>query len=201
MPRTLRSNATNVPQHVIQRGNNRSACFFAAVDFQRYLIYLREFAVRWSCDVHAYVLMTNHVHLLVTPREIGSVPRLMHALGSVYVPYVNRRHGRTGTLWQGRYKSCAIDSDHYLMTCYRYIEQNPLRASMVTDLGEYPWSSYRSNALGSFDPVITPHPLYLDLGASADTRAANYRAIVRARLDDAELDQMRTRLERGQRGL
>jgi putative transposase len=143
--------------------------------------------------------MTNHVHVLVTPRDVGSVSRLMHALGSLYVPYLNRRRGRSGSLWEGRYKSCVVDSERYLLACYRYIEQNPIRASMVSDLAEYPWSSYRCNALGRFDPLVTPHPLYLELGASADLRTANYRALVSANMDDTQLIEIRTHLERGQR--
>jgi len=197
MPRVRRFEIARLPQHVIQRGNNRTACFFEPVDCQRYLVYLREFSLEFGCAVHAYVLMTNHVHLLVTPSELGAVSHLMHAIGSSYVPYVNRRQGRSGTLWQGRYKSCVVNNDRYLLTCYRYIEQNPQRASMVADAGDYPWSSYACNALGRFDPVVTPHDVYLALGPNAEDRARAYREIVGRAVDGEDLTEIRTFMQRG----
>ena len=131
MPRSLRVDLPGVAQHVMQRGNDRRPCFFVEIDYIRYLQDLREIARREGCAVHAYVLMTNHVHLLMTPGATGSIGRTMQALGRRYVRYVNDRHGRTGTLWEGRYKACLVGTDQYLLRCYRYIEFNPVRAAMV----------------------------------------------------------------------
>ncbi|HET6266011.1 MAG TPA: transposase, partial [Usitatibacter sp.] len=122
-----------MPLHVIQRGNNRGDCFFAVRDYTAYLGMLQELAAEHGCAVHAYVLMTNHVHLLLTPQRADSAALLMKNLGQRYVQLVNRRHGRSGSLWEGRFRSCIVDSDQYLLRCYRYIEMNPVRASMVGD--------------------------------------------------------------------
>ena len=194
MPRPLRLNVCGVPQHIVQRGINRADCFYHAVDYRRYLIHLHQFSIKFDCDVHAYALMTNHVHLLVTPNSIGAISRMMHAIGTHYVSYVNRQYGRTGTLWSGRHKASLVDSEHYLFRCYRYIEQNPLRARMVVDMADYPWSSYRCNALGSFDPIVTPHSVYLDLGPTADARRVTYRSIASERLEDKDLEILRIAL-------
>jgi putative transposase len=187
-------NLYGVPQHIVQRGINRADCFFHAVDYRRYLIHLHQFSIKFGCDVHAYALMTNHVHVLVTPNSIGAISRMMHAIGTHYVAYVNRRYDRTGTLWSGRHKASLVDSEQYLLRCYRYIEQNPVRARMVPDMGDYPWSSYRCNALGSFDPIVTPHRLYLGLGATEDTRLAAYRAIATEHLAEQDLEILRVAL-------
>lgn len=136
------------PQHVIQRGNNRDVIFVAEADYRFYLDKLKDACDRMGCEVHAYVLMTNHVHLLMTPYEENSLGRVMQSLGRRYVQYFNYRYRRTGTLWEGRYRATLIDAESYLLTCYRYIELNPVRAGMVSHPGDYPWSSYRSNALG-----------------------------------------------------
>jgi len=142
MPRSLRVDLPGIAQHVIQRGNDRRPCFFVEIDYIRYLQDLREIARRESCAVHAYVLMTNHVHLLMTPGAAGRIGRTMQALGRRYVRYVNDRHGRTGTLWEGRYKACPVGDGRYLLQCHRYIELNPLRAKMVADPADYAWSSF-----------------------------------------------------------
>lgn len=161
MPRPPRPDLAGVPQHVIQRGNDRQACFFHEDDRLTYLTLLREAALRHGCDVHAYVLMTNHVHLLVTPVEKGAVSRMMQTLGRNYVTHVNARYRRTGTLWEGRYKSCLVDSEDYVLACYRYIELNPVRAGMVETPSEYQWSSHRCNASDE------PNPLVRNRGQSA----------------------------------
>ena len=145
MARKPRFNLPGVPQHVIQRGNNREPCFYGDGDYQRYLGDLREAADRNDCRLHAYVLMTNHVHLLVTPMAEHGVTHLMQDLGRKYVRYINHNYQRTGTLWEGRYKSSLIDSEAYLLVCMRYIELNPVRAGMVQHPGEYRWSSYNGN--------------------------------------------------------
>ena len=160
MPRLPRFNLLDVPQHVIQRGNNRQACFFEPDDYLFYLDCLKTAADAAGCDVHAYVLMTNHVHVLTTPRREHAVPRMMQSVGRRYVQYINKKNRRTGTLWEGRYRASLVEAEPYLLTCYRYIEMNPVRARGMVDTPEqYRWSSYHANALGHGDAWLTPHPL------------------------------------------
>ncbi|HYM85255.1 MAG TPA: transposase, partial [Pseudoxanthomonas sp.] len=149
--------------HVIQRGNNRGACFFGETDRRFYLKCLREAAGRYQCAIHAYVLMSNHVHLLITPQESGGVAATLQHLGRRYVRTVNGAHGRTGTLWEGRFKSSLVDSDSYLLTCHRYIELNPVRAGIVGNPAAYLWSSHCHYALGQPNPVISDHVAYIGL--------------------------------------
>ena len=175
MPRPLRLDIPGIPQHVVQRGNDRGPCFFREPDYVRYLGLLRELAAREGCAVHAYVLMTNHVHLLLSPSAAGAVARLMQSMGRSYVRYVNDSYERTGTLWEGRYKACPVDSGRYVLHCQRYIELNPLRAAMVFDPADYAWSSHRASALGLPDPLLTPHPDYLALGDTPGERQRAYR--------------------------
>ncbi|SFS06396.1 putative transposase [Dyella sp. OK004] len=196
MPRQPRLDLANVPQHVIQRGNDRQPCFFTEADYLRYLSDLREISLREGCSVHAYVLMTNHVHLLMTPSSIGWVARVMQALGRRHVRYVNDRYRRTGTLWEGRYKACLVDSEIHLLRCYRYIELNPVRARMVADASDYPWSSYASNAFGSANRLIRPHASYLSLGTHPHERCEAYRALVMQTIAPEELDGIRQHLQR-----
>ena len=191
MPRQPRPDLAGVPQHVVQRGNDRQPCFYVADDYRRYLARLRESALRYGCLVHAYVLMTNHVHLLVTPLSVGAVSRMMQWLGRQYVGYINGRYRRTGTLWEGRYKSCLVDSVHYLLTCYRYIELNPVRAAMVTDPADYAWSSYCANAQALPDAVVVPHAEYLSLGADASERCVAYRQLFKEALSEDRLAEFR----------
>ena len=145
------------PQHVIVRGNNRSEIFCVEADYRFYLEKLKLACEKHGCQVHAYILMTNHVHLLITPLEASSLSKTLQTLGRYYVQYFNYRYRRTGTLWEGRYKAALIDSDAYLLTCMRYIELNPVRAGMVADPSEYPWSSYPFNALGQPNDLVTPY--------------------------------------------
>ena len=194
MPRKPRFNLLGIPQHVIQRGNNREPCFYAEEDYRRYLNDLHESAVKFKCKVHAYVLMTNHVHLLVTPMADYGVSQMMQALGRRYVYYINRTYKRTGTLWEGRYKSSLIDSDHYLFTCMRYIELNPVRASMVDHPGEYKWSSYHANAQGDVDELVEEHPVYSDLGTNLEVRQSAYRELFRHHIDNDTIHQIRESL-------
>ncbi|WP_425479660.1 transposase [Pseudoxanthomonas wuyuanensis] len=185
-----------VAQHVVQRGNDRQACFFREVDYVRYLQDLREAAIRFECRVHAYVLMTNHVHLLVTPHGAGAVSRMMQALGRRYVRYINDSVGRTGTLWEGRYKASLVEDQHYLMTCYRYIELNPVRAGMVAEPADYRWSSYRANGLGQHDPLVNPHECYLRIADHASERCALYRELVSQTISDDDLEAIRRYAQR-----
>jgi len=194
MPRKPRFNLPGIPQHLIQRGNNREPCFFTKADYQRYLDDLSESVDRFSCQLHAYVLMTNHVHLLVSSTDTYGISQMMQALGRRYVCYVNRRYNRTGTLWEGRFKAGLIDSENYLLTCMRYIEMNAVRANMVDHPAEYRWSSYAANAQGQQNPIVTPHPLYLALGSSAEKRQKAYRELFRQPMSKQPLHKIRQAL-------
>ena len=191
MPRRPRVIHPNVPQHIIQRGNNRQACFYADEDYQFYLEWLKEYAEKTGCKIHAYVLMTNHVHLLVSTEKAEAVGAMMKALGQRYVQYINKMYKRTGTLWEGRYKSCPTQAETYLLACQRYIELNPVRANMVNHPAEYKWSSYAVNAQGADTKIIKPHPLYLALGLDAASRQAAYRELFRYQLDIGLVDEIR----------
>lgn len=191
MARLPRLNLADVPQHVIQRGNNRQACFFSEQDYIVYLDKLKEYSQQHNVSVHSYVLMTNHVHLLLTPSKTNSVSLLMQSLGRYYVRYINQTYGRSGTLWEGRYRSTIVDSDNYLLTIYRYIELNPVRAKMVNHPAEYPWSSYRKNALGKQIELITPHELYLGLGKNNLERQKNYQLLFDKKIPDYTLQEIR----------
>lgn len=194
MPRKPRFNLPGVPQHVIQRGNNREPCFLSEGDYRRYLDDLRDVSDKFGCKIHAYVLMTNHVHLLTTSLSEYGIGKMMQALGRRYVYYINRTYRRTGTLWEGRYKASLVDSEAYLLTCMRYIELNPVRADMVEHPGEYSWSSYGSNAQGKNDPLITPHSLYLALDKSSEDRRRAYRELFRYHMNHEELHVIRDAL-------
>lgn len=196
MPRRPRIKLAGMLMHIVQRGINREACFFADEDYHCYLHWLTKSAADWRCAIHAYVLMTNHVHLRVTPDTPDGPARLMQSLGRRYVQYVNRTYRRSGSLWEGRYKSSAVQAENYLLTCMRYIELNPVRAGMVCDPGQYRWSSYRANGLGAQDERVAPHPLYLALDGEA--RRAAYRALFRSELDDAAAADIRLALALGQ---
>ncbi len=191
MPRKPRFNLIGVPQHVIQRGNNCEPCFYAEEDYRRYLDNLLESAEKYECHIHAYVLMTNHVHVLVTPLAENSIPKMMQALGRRYVYYMNKAYKRTGTLWEGRYKSSLIDSDAYLLTCMRYIELNPVRAGMVSHPADYKWSSYQANARGNEEQLVKVHPLYQQLGHEDKARQEAYRELFRSHIDDEMLHEIR----------
>ena len=191
MARHPRFDLPGIPQHVIQRGNNRLPCFLDDGDRHRYLECLAQGLSRFGCRLHAYVLMSNHVHLLLTPGERGAVSRLMHTFSRNYVGLFNGRHGRTGTLWEGRYKACLVESGRYFLACSRYIELNPVRAWMVADPGDYAWSSFQANAGGRPDRLLTPHAEYLALGVDAVSRTAAYRALFEAALPDALVAEIR----------
>ena len=194
MARKPRFNLPGIPQHVIQRGNNRQACFLDERDYRHYLADLREAADKNDCRAHAYVLMPNHVHLLVTPMAEHGVTHLMQDVGRKYVRYVNHRYQRTGTLWEGRYKCSLIDSEAYLLTCMRYIELNPVRAGLVFQPGDYPWSSYVSNAYGKTNALLTPHPLMTHLGIDAQKRQRAYQDLFINSLDQKLVDNIREAL-------
>ena len=198
MARRPRISVAGVPQHVIQRGNNRQATFFADEDYRFYLDFLWEAAAKHGCQVHNYVLMTNHVHLLVTPTNADALPRTMHELGRRYVQQrVNFIYRRSGTLWEGRYKACLVDAPHYFLTCCRYIELNPVRAGMVGQPEDYRWSSHRHYAFGGRDEHLVLHHEYQALGLTPSERQEAYRASFRESLDARGLEEIRGTLNRG----
>jgi putative transposase len=192
MPRRARLRLAGIPVHLIQRGNNRAACFFADGDYALYLDHLETLARKYGCQVHAYVLMTNHVHLLLTPIAEDSASLMMKHLGQRYVQYINRSYRRSGTLWEGRFKSCLTQSASYVLACYRYIELNPVRAGMVTRPGDYRWSSFLANAHGKSDRLLTPHEEFLRLGSTAEARRAAYRALIADRLEPETVATIRS---------
>lgn len=194
MARKPRFSLTGVPQHVIQRGNNREPCFFAAEDYRFYLDSLKEACEKYHCAVHAYVLMTNHVHLLVTPQAEGAVGNMMQSVGRRYVRYINHVYRRSGTLWEGRYKASLVESETYLLVCQRYIELNPIRAAMVSTPVEYQWSSYPHNAFGRPDAYVSPHPEYLRLDADPEHRRHIYRELFRHYMENELLHTIREAL-------
>ncbi len=198
MPRRPRIHLNDVPLHIVQRGHNREPCFFAEEDYHAYLHWLGEALKKERCALHAYALMTNHVHLLLTPRQAENVPRLIIALGRRYVQYINQTYRRTGTLWDSRYKSSLIQAETYLLACQRYIELNPVRAAMVDAPAHYRWTSYRANGLGQPGAILTPHPLYLALGEDVKARQGGYRALFRSQLDKAAVDDIRLALNQNQ---
>jgi putative transposase len=197
MARKPRYYLAGFPCHVIQRGNNREPCFFADLDYVYYLDCLKDAASKYDCAVHAYVLMTNHVHLLMTPATPDGISRVMQSVGRRYVQYVNFSYKRTGTLWEGRHKASLIQTQTYLLSCYRYIELNPVRAGMVERPGDYPWSSYAAHAAGKPDPVVEDHAEHLALGDTADQRQRAYRELFRQSIPDADLSAIRRSVQLG----
>jgi putative transposase len=191
MPRQPRLVLPGIALHVIQRGNNRAACFGDDRDYLCYLTYLRKLSVKHGCVLHAYCLMTNHVHLLLTPQHSTACMDLMRDLGQSYVKYFNRRHGRSGTLWEGRYRSCIVESPQYVMACYRYIELNPVRAGMVSDPRAYAWSSHAANSGTAIDVLASPHPEYIALADNPPRRCAAYRLLFDKTLSDSVIAAIR----------
>lgn len=191
MARIPRLDLPGIAQHIVQRGNDRQACFADDADYLHYRQELGEAARKHDCAVHAYVLMTNQVHLLVTPNSPGASSRMMQAIGRRYVGSFNARYARTGTLWEGRFKSALVDSERYVLACYRYIELNPVRAGMVGHPGDYRWSSHGRNANGLHAPCITPHPAYVALGATDIERLPAYRCLFETALPPSDVDDLR----------
>jgi putative transposase len=181
----------------VQRGNSRQAVFFSDDDYAAYLGWLREGAEKYGCAIHAYVLMTNHVHLLLTPQSRDSISKAIQYVGRHYVTYVNHLYGRSGTLWEGRHKGCVVSSDDYLLSCMQYIELNPVRAGMTATPAEYPWSSYASNAIGHADRLMTPHANYLALGRGEGDRLYAYRELFRGALEPEQVHNIRATLQTG----
>jgi len=186
-----------VPAHIIQRGNNRQATFFSDEDYKAFLDWLKTGAQKHGCAIHAYVLMTNHFHLLVTPEQKESISKMIQFVGRHYVTYFNRTYQRSGTLWEGRHKGCIVDTERYLLTCARYIELNPVRAGIVNTPSEYRWSSYRTNALGEKNEIVEHHPLYLTLGLTTEKRRYSYRELFSNALASDQLHFLRATAQTG----
>ena len=182
MARLPRLTVPGYPHHVIQRGNNRQAIFASDHDYAALLQLLAENAVRFEVAVHAYVLMRNHFHLLATPATVDGLPQMMQAVGRRYVRYFNDRQGRSGTLWEGRYRSTVIDTDRYLLACMVYLDLNPVRAGLIERPEQYPWSSHRHYLGLVQDKLVTPHPLFWALGNTPFAREEQYAELVRAGL-------------------
>jgi len=177
--------------HVIQRGNNRDSIFVREKDYRFFLKCLLQGSRRYGALIHAYVLMTNHFHLLATPRQKESLPKLLQSVGRRYVQYFNCTYGRSGTLWEGRYRACVVDSEQYFLTCMRYVELNPVRARMARHPGDYAWTSYHANARNARDLMITHHEIYDGLGESKSDRQAAYRELFPDQLAEGDLDAIR----------
>jgi putative transposase len=197
MARAPRTILPGTALHIRQRGNNRMDCFHAADDRRRYLFLLQELAAHFDCQVHAYCLMTNHVHLLVTPLSAEACAGMMRELGRRYTCYFNRRYLRTGTLWEGRFRSCLVETARYVIACYRYIELNPVRPGMADEPATYPWSSHSANIGKRTDPLVTPHAQYLALGLEPQTRYRAYAELVREALQPSEITAIRKAISGG----
>ena len=197
MPRKPRYFLPGVPVHVVQRGNNREVVFFTDNDYLSYLRWMTEGAAKHGCQVHAYVLMTNHVHILVSPTTSSAIAEMMQYIGRRYVPYINHTYGRTGTLWEGRYKGSLIDDEQYLLTCMRYIELNPVRAGMVNTPSDYRWSSFMANAYGRENALVAPHERYLSLAFDEASRRRAYRGLFRYHIEDELLEDIRAACQTG----
>jgi putative transposase len=197
MPRASRAFLSAVPLHVIQRGHDRQQCFFVDHDFHAYRDWLHEQALSVECSVHAYVLMSNHVHLLLSVPDAPRLAAMMKGVAQAYAQYLNTRQRTSGTVWDGRYKSCLVQTEGYFLMCQRYIELNPVRAGMVRFPGNYKWSSYRANAEGRHDALVTPHSMYQRLGRDASERRQAYLRLFQQALTPIQIEQIRAAGNRG----
>jgi putative transposase len=197
LARMPRYAAPGMPQHVIQRGTNRSVLFVADSDYRFFLDCLRAACEKYGCHVHAYVLMTNHVHLLITPTTALGLGHVMQSVCRRYIRRFNDLHQRTGTLCQGRYRATLVETERYLFACHRYIELNPVRAGLVADPRAYSWSSYGANAFGRSDPLVTPHECYSALSREACGRQVAYRTLFGEPLSDEMLTDIRHATNKG----
>lgn len=197
MPRKSRIDLPSYPQHVIQRGNNKQTCFHQTADFKAYAYWLRQYSVQFDVSVHAWVFMSNHVHILCTPNKSNAISAMMQSLGRQYVRYFNDKYKRTGTLWEGRYKACIVESDAYLIQLYKYIELNPVRAKMVKEAEDYVWSSFQINALGKDSSLCVPHESYTRLGHSKTQRLLEYSRLFKQDIPLKQLQQIRESTQSG----
>jgi putative transposase len=197
MPRKPRFYLPGIPVHLVQRGHNRDPVFFEEEDYRTYLSKAGEAAQKYRCAIHAYVLMTNHIHLLLTPEDAEGPARFMQYVGRHYVPFINHKYGKSGSIWEGRYKASLVDEDNYLLTCMRYIELNPVRANMVDHPAAYTWSSYRHNGYGEHNRLLQSHSLYLALGRTRKGRQEAYEALFHAHIEPGMLKELRSAVHTG----
>lgn len=197
MPRKPRFFLPNIPVHILLRGNGRRVVFAEDSDRKAYLGWMKEASEKYKVDIHAYMLMDNHVHLLLSTKEPSHISKVMQHIGRKYVPYFNHKYEKSGTLWEGRFKGSMIESEQYLLCCYRYIELNPVRANIVNRPEEWKWSSYASNGYGEDDPLIKPHPLYLAIHKDKEKRINYYRGGFRQVLDAALINDLRSAVQTG----
>jgi len=197
MPRKPRFIVPDVPVHVVQRGRSREPVFYDDADYLVYLRRLKDAAERYHCKIHAYVLMTNHIHILATPSDTQGISRMMQYIGRHYVPYINRTYGGSGSIWEGRYKANLVQDEIYLLTCMRYIELNPVRANMTNTPEQYRWSSFHRNGRGQKDEIVTPHDLYHRLGKNEENRRFCYASLFEVHVSDCELDDIRKAWQTG----
>ena len=197
MPRLCRYFLQDVPQHVVQRGNNRQPVFFRDLDYDFFLACLNDAAIIYGCDIHAFALLPNRIHLLTTPQEADSVPKMMQSIGRRYVQHFNSAYQRSGTLWEGRYRACLVEPGDHLLDCYRYIELNPVNAGAVGNAVDYPWSSHRYHVRGEKVGSITPHACYRALGCNDAARRAAYRQLCENVMRDEAVHEIRDALNAG----
>jgi len=190
MPRKPRFFLPNVPVHIVQRGHSRSPVFFEDQDYSTYAFWLKKAAEKYCLSIHAFVLMTNHIHLLVTPKIGGNVSVFMQYLGRRYVPYINHKYGKSGSIWEGRFKASLVQEDLYFLSVMRYIELNPVRACMVQSPSHYKWSSFGHNAGNKQLTLITHHPVYLSLGKDSMSRFKSYQELFSGQLDQKSMDRI-----------
>jgi len=197
MARKPRIFVADLPYHVVQRGNNKNPIFFSEKDYLFFLTALREAKIKYPCLIYSYCLMPNHFHLLIQPKEKDNISLLLKLLGSKYVRYVNKVYGRSGTLWEGRFKCSVIDAEEYFLTCLRYIEMNPLRAGLVNKIENYPWSSYKCRAFGENDYLTDFDVWYSELSSRSFQRQLIYRCQFQGGLNNSGFDLIREMTGRG----
>lgn len=197
MPRKQRFYIPGIPAHVMQRGHNRNPIFFNDLDYLEYLKILKKVVDKYECQIHAYMLMTNHVHLLLTPSTSKSISLLFQSLGRMYVSYINTKYQRSGTLWEGRHKGNVVESDSYFLTCMKYIELNPVRAHMVECPSDCPWSSYSSNGKGKYNVILTEHEVYSRLADNQSDRLKAYNDLFDIKLNSQVLSDLENSIQSG----
>ncbi len=197
MARLKRVLPINYAIHVLIRSNNRQACFNSSVDYSVYLWWLREYSEKYLVDIHAWVLLENHIHLLCTQKVEGGLSRMIQAIGRQYVRFFNQQNKRTGTLWEGRFRSCIVQSENYLLEVYKYIEMNPVRLELTGQASEYKWSSYLINANGKSSALCKPHDQYLSLGDTKEERSENYRLFCKGKNSEETINEIRKSTNKG----
>jgi putative transposase len=190
MPHPIRIKLEGLPQYILQRGNNNQPCFFADADYRFYRDCLYDASVKYRCRIHAYVLMEKHVHMLITPESPISIAKCLQSVGRRYVQYINYTYQRTGTLWEGRYKSSLVDVNHYLLACCCYQEAIPVLAGLVDHPAKYPWSSFRYNGLGIKDLLVTQHDHYKALGSTHKEQTLAYHSLYQRQLTRDMIEQI-----------